>query len=236
MSDIALLAPDNVAFPAPERALSKPNGLLAVGGDLTPEWLLTAYAQGIFPWYDRDDGPILWWSPDPRAVLNPGGMHISRRLARRIRNCGFNITLDNSFSEVVSQCAAPRPSGPGTWITPRMQHAYTRLHRLGYAHSVEVWMGERLVGGLYGVSLGLMFFAESMFSRERDASKIALYHLSRQLERWAFSLIDCQVMNAHLRTLGVRDMPRQAFMELLRGNELQATRRGAWRLETSHAG
>lgn len=236
MSDIVLLAPDDVAFPAPERALQQPNGLLAVGGDLTPDWLLTAYAEGIFPWFENDEGPVLWWSPDPRAVVTPGGLHISRSLAKRIRNCGFNVTMDNSFSEVVAQCAAPRRSGPGTWITPRMQSAYAQLHRLGYAHSVEVWMGEQLVGGLYGVSLGLMFFAESMFFKETDASKIALHRLSRQLERWRFTLIDCQVMNEHLRSLGVIDMPRSTFLRLVRANELGATRRGPWRLEASHAG
>lgn len=236
MSDVVLLAPDDVGFPDPERALDEPNGLLAVGGALTPDWLLSAYAEGIFPWYDNDDGPILWWSPDPRAVVAPGGLHVSRSLAKRIRNCDFTVTMDNSFSEVVTQCAAPRRSGQGTWITPRMQGAYTQLHRLGYAHSVEVWMGERLVGGLYGVSLGLMFFAESMFFRERDASKVALQHLSWQLERWQFSLIDCQVMNEHLRSLGVGEMPRSMFLKLVRGNDLQATRRGAWRMETGDAG
>jgi len=236
MSDIVLLAPEDVAFPAPEAALEHPNGLLAVGGDLTSDWLLTAYTEGIFPWYESDEGPILWWSPDPRAVLKPGGLHVSRSLAKRIRNGGFNVTMDNSFTEVVSNCAAPRRTGSGTWITPRMQSAYTQLHRLGYAHSVEVWMGEQLVGGLYGVSLGRMFFAESMFSRERDASKIALQKLSIQLESWGFSLIDCQVMNEHLRSLGVTEMPRPAFLGLVRANDLQATRRGPWRLEASHAG
>lgn len=235
-SEIVLLEGDHVAFPDPSCALDDPNGLLAAGGDLTPEWLLSAYAEGIFPWFNDDRGPVLWWSPDPRAVLPPAALKVSRSLAKRIRNAGFHVTLDEAFAAVVAGCAAPRQDDGGTWITPRMQRAYENLHRLGYAHSVDVWLDGELSGGLYGVSLGRMFFGESMFSMARDASKVALYHLARQLERWGFILIDCQVMNEHLRSLGVREMARREFLDHVRGNDLGATRRGPWRLETSDAG
>jgi leucyl/phenylalanyl-tRNA--protein transferase len=235
-TEIVLLEAESVAFPDPSFALEDPNGLLAAGGDLTADWLLTAYAEGIFPWFNDDRGPVLWWSPDPRAVLRPDQLDVSRSLAKRIRNGGFHVTMDEVFADVVAGCAAPRRDGEGTWITPRMRQAYLELHRLGYAHSVEVWQDGELAGGLYGVSLGRMFFGESMFSRIRDASKVALYHLARQLERWGFTLIDCQVMNEHLRSLGVREMPRCEFLEGVRGNDLRATRRGPWRLEITDAG
>jgi leucyl/phenylalanyl-tRNA--protein transferase len=237
---LAVLPPYPVRFPRPETALRNPNGLLAAGGRLTTEWLLAAYASGIFPWFDDDRDPVLWWSPDPRAVLVPQSMHVTRRLERRFRTSGFSVTFDRGFDAVTAGCAAPRASRgdtrPGTWITPAMRAAYLELHRAGYAHSVEVWRGTHLVGGLYGVSLGTLFFAESMFSRESDASKIALLSLARQVERWGFHLIDCQVMNPHLERLGVSTMPRQRFLEYVRRNDRTRTRKGAWTLDSDLAG
>lgn len=232
---LALLPPGPVRFPPPEQALDDPNGLLAAGGALSLDWLLGAYGQGIFPWFNDDREPILWWSPDPRAVLAPDALKVSRSLAKRIRNGGFRLGFDTAFGEVTGGCAEPRIAQGqrtrGTWITPAMRAAYQRLHEAGYAHSVEVWQGDDLAGGLYGVSLGRLFFGESMFSRERDASKIALYALARQVERWGFDLIDCQVMNPHLQTLGVTEMPRAVFLEHVRRNDLSATRRGAWQMD-----
>jgi len=236
---LTLLPPSPVRFPPPEQALDEPNGLLAVGGALTLEWLLAAYREGIFPWFNDDREPILWWSPDPRAVLAPGAMRVSRSLARRIRTGGFRLSFDTAFARVMAGCAGPRivqgRRKHGTWITPAMRAAYRHLHEAGYAHSIEVWQGDELAGGLYGVSLGRLFFAESMFSSERDASKIALHALARQVERWGFDLIDCQVMNPHLETLGVTTMPRAAFLQHVRRNDLGATRRGAWQLDADLA-
>lgn len=236
MTRIHLLDPRRPVFPSPEKALQQPNGLLAVGGDLTLKWLLAAYQNGIFPWFDDDRGPILWWSPDPRAVLFPAELRVSRRLARRMRSGGFTVTLDTAFNAVVKGCAAPRAGSRGTWITPRMQRAYQRLHRHGYAHSCEVWLDGALVGGVYGVSLGGMFFGESMFFREPDASKIALVTLVRQIERWGFSLLDCQVMNPHLGRLGAREIPRREFLDRLAANASVSTRRGPWALEPDQPG
>ena len=220
-----------VSFPPVEQALDDPNGLLAVGGELSPEWLLEAYRRGIFPWFNEDDGPILWWSPDPRGVLELDALRVSRSLRKRIRNAGFEPSLDTDFAGVVEACSASRSYADGTWITPRMATAYLRLHELGYAHSLEVRQQGELVGGLYGVSLGTMFFGESMFSRVSDASKVALYHLVQQLKRWQFDLIDCQMVNAHLETLGVVDMPRAEFMRRLAANAHRPTRRGRWSLD-----
>lgn len=215
-------------FPSAESADDAIGGLLAVGGDLSPERLLAAYRAGAFPWFEDDQAPILWWSPEPRAVLRPGAMHVSRSLRKRLRKAEVRISWDRAFSEVVRGCAAPRRGQAGTWITPNMQFAYGRLHDLGYAHSVEVWRGSRLVGGLYGLSLGGLFFAESMFSRTADASKIALLHLSQRLLGWSFELIDCQIPNDHLRSLGVQSMPRAEFLALLAANDESQTRRGDW--------
>ena len=221
-----------MAFPDPNRA--PPDGLVASGGDLSPERLLDAYANGIFPWFNDDRGPVLWWSPDPRAVVRPGALHVSRRLARRLRRGDFSVTLDEAFGDVVAGCAAPRAKRRTTWITPRMQAAYGRLHEVGFAHSVEVWRDDprrpkaRLVGGVYGVSIGRMFFGESMFSAETDASKVALAHLARVLANWGFTLIDCQLMNDHLRSLGVVTMPRQRFLALVAANNALPSRRGPW--------
>lgn len=211
---IAVLDPKDCTFPDPNRALREPNGLLAIGGDLSPRRLLRAYRQGIFPWFGPED-PILWWSPDPRAVLFPGGFHVSRSLRKRLRRCGLTTTLDRDFSAVIQGCAAPRGPDSGTWLVPEMIAAYCRLHELGFAHSVEVWQGKELVGGLYGVAIGRVFFGESMFSRLEDASKIALARLCEQLLAWDFALIDCQMTSAHLLSLGAVEIPRAEFMRLL---------------------
>ncbi|NIP15602.1 MAG: leucyl/phenylalanyl-tRNA--protein transferase [Pseudomonadales bacterium] len=226
-----MLSTHQVGFPPAESALAEPNGLLAVGGELTPRWLLAAYARGIFPWFDDDASPVLWWSPDPRAVLIPEELRVTRSLAKRIRNAGFVLTMDRAFADVVAACAEPRSADTGTWITPEMAHAYGELHTMGFAHSVEVWLDGKLVGGLYGVSLGRMFFGESMFARERDASKVALYYLTMNVRDSNFTLIDCQIMNEHLRSLGVREMPRAEFLDLVRRNENEPTRRGSWACE-----
>lgn len=209
------------AFPPLERALAEPNGLLAAGGELTPAWLLAAYRRGIFPWFSGDE-PILWWSPDPRLVLVPGEIRIHRSLRKVLRQQRFEIRIDTAFSEVMTQCAAPRAQDAGTWITPRMQIAYGRMHELGYAHSVECWQHDKLVGGLYGMALGRAFFGESMFSRQTDASKVALAHLARILEQLGFAVIDCQMTTPHLLSMGAREVGRSAFA---RGLE-QWTRHG----------
>jgi len=197
-------------FPPVETALREPNGLLAMGGDLSLERLLEAYRHGIFPWFNPGE-PILWWSPDPRMVLVPGEVRVTRSLAKRLRNAGFELRVDTAFAEVMRACAAPREGESGTWISPLMVAAYTRLFDAGYAHSVETWHDGVLVGGLYGVAIGRMFYGESMFSREPDASKIALVRLAQQLQRWEFGLIDCQMETSHLASMGARTMPRAVF-------------------------
>lgn len=208
------LPPHPVHFPPVAQALDEPDGLLAAGGELTPRWLLAAYRRGIFPWYG-DDQPILWWSPDPRMVLFPEEIRVRRSLAKRLRNAGFTITADRAFDAVVAACAAPRRGQPGTWISDEMREAYGRLHALGAAHSVEVWRDARLVGGLYGVALGPVFFGESMFSREADASKVALVRLARTMAVGGGRLIDCQMHTDHLASLGARDIAREAFIGYL---------------------
>lgn len=208
------LPSDSVDFPPLDTALDEPAGLLAAGGALTPEWLLTAYRRGIFPWYSVGQ-PILWWSPDPRLVLFPDEIHVRRSLAKRLRNAGFQVTFDQAFDAVIEACSSIRADAEGTWITDPMKQAYRRLHRLGYAHSVEVWHGAQLVGGLYGVSLGKLFFGESMFSRERDASKVALVHLARHMQHRGGGLIDCQMHTSHLVSLGARDIARKEFIDYL---------------------
>ena len=197
-------------FPSVESAMHEPNGLLAMGGDLSVEWLLDAYRHGIFPWFNPGE-PILWWSPDPRMVLVPDEIRVTRSLARRNRNGGFEVRIDTAFADVMRACAGPRDGADGTWISPEMIAAYTRLHQAGYAHSVETWHKGALVGGLYGVAVGRMFYGESMFSRIADASKVALVRLARQLQRWEFGLIDCQMETPHLASLGARTLPRAAF-------------------------
>ncbi len=239
-------------FPDPRRA-DQP-GLLAYGGDLEPERLLAAYAQGVFPWYDED--PILWYSPDPRMVLLPGEIHVGRSLEKTIRAKPYVLTMDRAFGEVIRACAAaPRPGQGGTWITREMIEAYQQLHALGFAHSVEAWErrgsdprgsaneestaaalddgGEdlHLVGGLYGVSLGRAFFGESMFAHAPDASKVAFVELVRQVERWGFDFVDCQVKTEHLARFGAKEWKRGAFLDALEGALEGETRRGAWEFE-----
>ena len=214
------------AFPDPNGAT--PEGLVAYGADLTPALLIDAYSHGIFPWFDDDAEPVLWWSPDPRAVMAPADMHISKSLARRIRSGVFQVTVDRAFADVTAACAEPRANSGGTWITRKMRDGYRQLHDLGLAHSVETWRGNDLVGGLYGVSLGRMFFGESMFSRIPDASKVALAHLAAQLDFWNFTLIDCQIPTPHLASLGAREMARCRFLELVAANRRCPDRRGRW--------
>ncbi|MDA8127606.1 MAG: leucyl/phenylalanyl-tRNA--protein transferase [Betaproteobacteria bacterium] len=217
-------------FPPVETALREPNGLLAMGGGLSEARLLDAYRHGIFPWFNPGE-PVLWWSPDPRMVLAPGEVRVTRSLARRIRNGGFEVRVDTVFSEVMRACAEPRKGAGGTWISPMMIAAYARLFDAGYAHSVETWRDGRLVGGLYGVAIGRMFYGESMFSREPDASKVALVRLARQLQAWGFGLIDCQMETAHLASLGARTMPRAAFMKRLTELVNLPHRPGPWHFD-----
>jgi leucyl/phenylalanyl-tRNA--protein transferase len=212
---LTLLDPnDPHTFPPVEEALTEPNGLLAVGGDLSPARLLAAYRKGIFPWYNRGE-PVLWWSPDPRLVLFPDKLKLSRSLRKVLRKGEFTVTFDRAFYQVVSACAAPRKREKGTWITPEMKQAYCLLHELGYAHSVESWYQGELVGGLYGVAIGRVFFGESMFHRRTDASKVAFVTLVENLKRWQYSLIDCQVRTDHLISLGAEEIPRSQFIHLL---------------------
>ncbi|CAK0761402.1 leucyl/phenylalanyl-tRNA--protein transferase [Gammaproteobacteria bacterium] len=214
-------------FPDPEWAETTPNGLLAIGGDLSPERLIGAYRRGIFPWFDDDD-PFLWWSPDPRWVLYPETLHLSRSLRKTLRRGGFSGTLDRCFDEVITACATVR-AHQGTWLTAAMIEAYRVLHHQGLAHSVEIWQADGLVGGLYGVALGRIFYGESMFSRVPDASKVALVHLVSRLSAWGYRLIDCQVHTAHLEALGAMPIPRRLFLaELKQHGELEG-RRGHWR-------
>ncbi|MDO9468187.1 MAG: leucyl/phenylalanyl-tRNA--protein transferase [Thiobacillus sp.] len=218
-------------FPPVETALADPNGLLAMGGDLTVERLLDAYRHGIFPWFNAGE-PILWWCPDPRMVLAPGEVRITRSLARRLRNGGFELRVDTAFVDVMRACAAPREDAGGTWISPVMVAAYSRLFDAGYAHSVETWRDGQLVGGLYGVAIGRMFYGESMFSREADASKVALVRLAQQLQCWDFGLIDCQMETPHLASMGARTMPRTAFTARLTELVNLPHRSGPWTFDT----
>jgi leucyl/phenylalanyl-tRNA--protein transferase len=201
-------------FPPVERALDEPNGLLAAGADLSEARLLDAYAHGIFPWYS-DGQPILWWSPDPRMVLIPAELRIPRSLRKRLARRDYEVRADTAFEEVIGACAEPRRGHDGTWITEDMAEAYLRLHRSGVAHSIETWIDGTLVGGLYGVTLGRMFYGESMFAREPDASKIALTHLVWQLARWNYGMIDCQMTTQLLARFGAREIPRAAFVRKL---------------------
>lgn len=198
-------------FPPVEQALDNPDGLLAAGGSLTIERLDEAYRRGIFPWFNDGD-PILWWSPDPRTVLRPSQIHISHSLRKRLRKEAFLITIDRAFTRVLEGCAAPRTGDDATWLSPQMRRAYGALHAAGLAHSIEVWMNGELTGGVYGVSIGRMFFGESMFTRRTDASKIAMARLAAQLDRWQFPLVDCQLETEHLLSLGAERMPRRVFV------------------------
>ena len=210
------LDPDDpdIDFPDVELALRQPDGLLAIGGDLSLPRLLNAYRKGIFPWYGPGQ-PILWWSPDPRLVLLPERLHVSRSLAKTLRQGKFKVTMDRDFERVITACAGPRSYENGTWITSEIKTAYLELHREGYAHSVECWRGGQLAGGLYGVSIGRIFFGESMFAHVSDASKVALATLVQQLHRWGFRLIDCQVHTRHLASLGANAISRREFSRIL---------------------
>ncbi|MBN1005392.1 leucyl/phenylalanyl-tRNA--protein transferase [Amphritea pacifica] len=211
---ILWLDPNSNQFPPITQALDDPNGLLAAGGDLSPERLIAAYRQGIFPWYSPGE-PILWWSPDPRCTLIPGQIHISRSLRKAIRNTEYEITFDRAFYQVIEACAAPRHYSDSTWISVPMQRAYNELHLRGYAHSVELWQNGTLTGGLYGIAMGRLFFGESMFSRATNTSKIAFAFFARQLEKWGYALIDCQIENDHLTSLGAHSIPRTEFKQYL---------------------
>lgn len=205
----------DAAFPPLAKALKEPNGLLAAGGDLSPTRLLQAYRQGIFPWYSPGQ-PILWWCPDPRMVLFPSELKVSRSLAKRLRKQDYEIRFDTAFREVMLHCAlAERPGQDGTWITSDILEGYCRLHALGHAHSVETWMDDALVGGVYGVAIGRMFYGESMFHRVTDASKLAFVHLVRHLQVEGFGMLDCQMKTAHLASLGAREISRDEFSQQL---------------------
>lgn len=202
-------------FPPVTNALEYPDGLLAIGGDLRPSRLVAAYRRGIFPWYSEDQ-PILWWSPDPRMVLFPEHLKVSRSLRKNIRNGGFQVTLNRAFHEVIKHCAnTPRRKQNGTWLTPEMQDAYLLLHRQGVAHSVESWLGNELVGGLYGIRIGRVFFGESMFSHYSNASKVAFTCFVSNLQSWGYEMVDCQVSSEHLESLGAVNIPRPEFIRLL---------------------
>jgi leucyl/phenylalanyl-tRNA---protein transferase len=230
-----LVDPHDPAAPFPDVQLAErePNGLLAVGGDLSTPRLLNAYRRGIFPWFSRGD-PILWWAPDPRTVLYPERIRVARSLRKTMRKRILGVTIDEAFDAVIRACSEPRPGSSGTWLVPEMIAAYRRLHREGLAHSVEVWRDGDLVGGLYGVAIGRVFFGESMFSRVSDASKVALAHLCHTLEDWRFQLIDCQVLTSHLIRMGAEEIPRNEFVRVLARACLEPGREGPWR--QPHAG
>ena len=221
--------PDAHVFPPPDHA--EPSGLLAIGGDLHPRRLLLAYAHGIFPWYSEDE-PILWFSPEPRFVLEPGQLRVGRSLKKRIKRGDYEIRLDTNFAQVIRQCReAGRPGQSGTWITDDMEQAYLELHRMGFAHSAEAWHQGELVGGLYGVALGRVFSGESMFARASDASKVAFVWLVRQLERWGFDLVDCQIETDHLNRFGARPIPREDFLHRLSDGLRRPAHPRAWTFE-----
>jgi leucyl/phenylalanyl-tRNA--protein transferase len=212
-----------------------PNGLLAIGGDLSVQRLIRAYSAGVFPWYNPNE-PILWWCPDPRAVLAPADFHISHSLDKAIRRDNYAVTLDADFSAVLDGCSGSRRGGShGTWLGPDMKRAYLELHECGHAHSVEVWREGALIGGLYGVAVGGAFFGESMFSRATDASKLALYWLCRQLQAWDFGMVDCQIASSHLKTLGAVDVSRERFLLALAPLVARAGRTGRWHFELDDA-
>jgi leucyl/phenylalanyl-tRNA--protein transferase len=220
--------PDKLVFPPTN--LAEENGLLAIGGDLSEARLLLAYSLGIFPWYSEND-PILWWSPDPRLILLPPEVRISRSLKQTINRGVFKIAMDTAFEEVITSCATVHyKKAADTWITDEMISAYVQLHKSGYAHSVEAWSDGELAGGLYGISLGSAFFGESMFARKSNASKAAFAALVEQLTKWKFTLIDCQITTAHLKSFGAMDVPRRNFMKMLKTALKRATKKGIWKL------
>ena len=213
---------DTLTFPPLTKAMREPNGLLAAGGDLCADRLIHAYRHGCFPWFSEGQ-PILWWSPDPRTVLFPEELHISRSLGKLLRQQRYQVSFDRDFARVIQACAAPRSYADGTWITDEMQSAYIELHARGFAHSVEVWDNGELVGGLYGLAMGQLFFGESMFSRADNASKFGFATLVKHLQAWGFVLIDCQMPTDHLHSLGARAIPRQQFADYLRDHLDQPT-------------
>ncbi|WP_022962514.1 leucyl/phenylalanyl-tRNA--protein transferase [Halopseudomonas pelagia] len=232
MLQLTWLDEQNLEFPPAALALDEPPGLLAVGGDLSPARLIKAYRCGIFPWY-QDGQPLLWWCPHPRTVLLPRQLHVSRSLRKQLKHNPFRLSMDSAFAEVLRGCAEPRDYTDATWITEEMQQAYRKLHQLGIAHSVEVWEQEQLVGGLYGLALGKVFFGESMFSRRTNASKIAFVHLVTQLEAWGFELIDCQMPTDHLFSLGAHSVSREDFLAQLNTLCPEGPVSSAWGASTS---
>lgn len=220
-----LNTPDD--FPPVHTALAEPNGLLAAGGALSPEWLLQAYPMGVFPWFSPGD-PILWWSPTPRMVVTPGTQRITRSLRKTLRAGRFEVRCDTDFASVIAACAGPRHYADGTWIVPAIQQAYIQLHQLGWAHSVETWLDGELVGGLYGVAIGRAFFGESMFHRKTDASKVAFAHLVHVLEREKYAILDCQMSTSHLASLGAHEISREAFTEGLQRWTRESVHPGRW--------
>jgi len=218
--------PEECIFPSPE--LAEDNGLLAIDGDLSEKRLLTAYSMGIFPWYSEGD-PILWWSPDPRLVLFPNELKVARSMKQTMNKDTFTVTMDKAFEEVIRHCSTIHRKNDGdTWITGEMIDGYVRLHKSGFAHSVEAWSGGELAGGLYGVSLGSVFFGESMFTKHSNASKVAFINLVDQLGKWSFSVIDCQITTPHLQTLGACEIPRSNFLDLVKDGLSKPTRKGRW--------
>jgi leucyl/phenylalanyl-tRNA--protein transferase len=215
-------------FPSAKSALIEPDGLLAIGGCLSSKRIINAYKQGIFPWFNADS-PILWWSPDPRMILFPKQLNISRSLRKTIRRQLFSVTVDKAFSKVISACAAPREKESGTWICQEMKQAYIELYRQGIAHSVEIWLKNELVGGLYGIALGQVFFGESMFHRQTDTSKIAFVALVEMLSEWDYKLIDCQVQTTHLQSLGAEEIARDEFVQLLAHYCESSPSPGSWK-------
>ena len=213
---LTLLDPESPVFPNPNQAATDPDGLLAVGGNLQPDTLLSAYNQGIFPWYNQND-PIMWWSPSERCVIRPQHLHISRSLQKHIARAQFTTTLDRDFPQVIRACAN-RENGDETWITSEMIEAYEHLHQLGHAHSLEVWEGDSLIGGIYGLAIGHIFCGESMFSRGTNGSKIALVYLCQHMIKKGFELLDCQLVNQHLLTMGAESIPRKSFLSILNNN------------------
>jgi len=229
---LTVLDPQNPEqdFPLAHQALREPDGLIAVGGCLSQHRLLNAYRHGIFPWYNADE-PILWWSPDPRLVLFPDKLIISRSLRKTMRKNIFSITFDQAFNEVISACADPRKDEAGTWITAEIKNAYNQLHRAGFAHSIEAWIDDELVGGLYGVALGQVFFGESMFHTRTDASKVAFATLVQYLKSWDYRLIDCQVHTTHLESFGAQEIEREDFIKLLDQYCTSSAKSSAWQAQ-----